>query len=170
MHGEFGVMSGIGAWILSILGIVVIGVVIDLILPSVKMNRYVKSVFAAVTVLVIVLPLPALVKNGCSSQNFIWNEDIPLQENYLEYTATIRKNSLMKGLRAALESEGITLGEADLKGDFSGSVPVIEEVSINLSQVVIVGQSEHINKYALIRNKVSAFLAVDEEVVRIYEQ
>ena len=69
-----------------------------------------------------------------------------------------------------LESEGITLGEADLKGDFSGSVPVIEEVSINLSQVVIVGQSEHINKYALIRNKVSAFLAVDEEVVRIYEQ
>ena len=58
-------MSSVGAWILSILGIVVIGAVIDLVLPSGRMNKYVKSIFSAVTILVIILPLPNLVKNGC---------------------------------------------------------------------------------------------------------
>ena len=78
-------MSAVGAWILSILGIVVIGAVIDLVLPSGRMNKYVKSIFSAVTILVIILPLPNLVKNGCGADGFIFDKDIELNENYLQY-------------------------------------------------------------------------------------
>ena len=162
-------MSALGGWILGILGIVVIGAVIDLVLPSGRMNKYVKSVFAAVTVLVVILPLPNLLKNGCSADEFIPNIKVETDDKYLEYTQNIKKNYIIKGLKAALSNDGITLGEMSIEGDFSSVAPVITAVKINLSQVVIVGQSEHINKYELLRSKVCRYLSVDEDVVAIYE-
>ena len=68
-----------------------------------------------------------------------------------------------------MQQDGITLGEVSVSGDFSGAAPVISEVKINLSQVVIVGQSEHINKYELIRSKVSQYLSLDKDAIVIYE-
>lgn len=162
-------MSALGGWILSILGVALIGAVVDLVLPSGRMNKYVKSVFAAVTVLIVILPLPNLVKNGCRKENFIFGEDVPLQEEYLDYAATIRKNALLKGLRAAMESEGITLGDVQIEGDFTGNVPVVEKVRINLQQVVMGGQTEHIHKYTTVRTKAAKYLAVDEDVIELYE-
>ncbi len=163
-------MSALGGWILSILGVAVIGAVIDLILPSGRMNKFVKSVFAAVTVLIIILPLPHLLKNGCRTDGFLWEQDVPLQDDYLNYTAAIKKNALLKGLRAAMEADGITLGDIEITGDFSGNAPVIEKVRINLSQVVMAEQWEHIHKYTTVRTKVAEYLAVDEDVVELYEQ
>lgn len=162
-------MSGLGAWILSILGIVVIGAVVDLVLPSGRMNKYVKSIFAAVTVLVIVLPLPNLLKGGCKTDELLWNKDVELQDTYLEYAADLKKKALLSGLRAALQADGITLGDAELIGDFTQITPEIAEVKINLSQVVIVGQSEHIHKYTLVREKVAEYLSVDKDVIDLYE-
>ena len=163
-------MKAIGAWILTILAVAVIGAVIDLVLPGGRMNKFVKSVFGAVTVLLIVLPLPNLVKNGCSVGEFLPNNSVEIQEDYLEYVSNIKKNSLIKGLCAALTEDGITLGDVELDGDFSGSTPEITAVKINLSQVVIVGQSQHINMNELIRSKVSQYLAVDKGVIYFYEQ
>ncbi|MCI8595974.1 MAG: hypothetical protein HFE35_04040 [Clostridia bacterium] len=162
-------MKALGGWVLSILGIVVIGAVIDLVLPSGRMNKYIKSVFAAVTVLIVILPLPSLVKNGCSPDGFLLGENVQLQDKYISYTEELKKKSLIGGLKSALESDGIKLGDIEIDGDFSAAAPEIKSVRINLSQVVIVGQSEHINKYELLRNKVSLYLAVDKDVIAIYE-
>lgn len=163
-------MSAVGAWILSILGVVIIGVIIDLVLPNGRMNKYIRSVFSTVTVLIIIFPLPNLLKNGCNTSDFIYNDTVILQENYIEYTAQMKKRALLRGLVSALQEDGISVREIELEGDFTQVVPIIEKVSINLSQVVIVGQSEHINKYKLIQSKVSAYLAIDEDIIRIYEQ
>jgi len=51
-------------WVIGILAVVILGVVVDLLLSEHKMGKYVKSVFAAVTILVIILPLPSLLRNG----------------------------------------------------------------------------------------------------------
>lgn len=163
-------MKFFSGWILSILGIVIIGAVIDLILPSGRMNKYIKSVFAAVTALVIILPLPNLVKNGCSTEGFIFNDNLQLQENYLDYVAKIKSNSMIKGLKETLKNDGITLGDVTIEGDFTLPSPILNKVKINLSQVVIVGQSEHIHKYELIQDKVSQYLSVSKEIIYCYEQ
>ncbi len=162
-------MKALGGWVLSILGIVVLGAVIDLILPSGRMNKYIKSVFAAVTVLIVILPLPSLVKNGCSPDGVLLGENVQLQDKYINYAEELKKKSLINGLKSALEADGIKLGEVYVEGDFSLAAPEIKSVKINLSQVVIVGQSEHINKYELLRNKVSLYLAVNKDVIAVYE-
>ncbi|MDE7394811.1 MAG: hypothetical protein K2M95_01660, partial [Clostridiales bacterium] len=118
---------------------------------------------------IVILPIPNLVKNGCDIKNFSLGSDLELQDDYLSYTNEIKKKALVDGLRAALLDDGITLGDTEIEGDFSAAVPVITAIRINLSQVVIDGQSAHINKYQLVADKVSQYLAVSKDIVRFYE-
>ena len=51
-------------WIMSITGIIVFGVLLDVVLPHGKTAKYIKGIFAVLVVYVIVSPLPKLVKSG----------------------------------------------------------------------------------------------------------
>ena len=53
-------MSG---YILSILGIVIAGVVIDVILPAGTINKYIKSIFSIFVVAVIISPVVKFISN-----------------------------------------------------------------------------------------------------------
>ena len=162
-------MSGLAAWILSILGVVIIGSIIDLLLPSGKMNKYIKVVFSTVTVLIIILPLPSLFKNGCSADNIFFTEDITIDESYINKIDDYKKESVIKGLKEALSNDGIILKDVYIEGDFSDIVPDIKYVRINFADVVIERDYPHINKYELIRNKVTEYLVIDKDAVSIYE-
>lgn len=51
------------AWIMSIVGIVVIGVLIDVLTPEGESNKYVKGVYALIVVLVIASPITKAFKS-----------------------------------------------------------------------------------------------------------
>ena len=57
-------MTFISGWIMSILGIVVLGTTVDLLMTKSRMKNIIRSVFATVSVLVIITPLPSLIRNG----------------------------------------------------------------------------------------------------------
>ena len=46
------------SYILSIVGIVFLGVLVDVIMPDGEMNKYVKGVFSIIALCVIINPLP----------------------------------------------------------------------------------------------------------------
>lgn len=48
-------------WILSIVGIICLGILIEIVLPQGKTTKYIKGVFSLVVILVIVSPLPKLI-------------------------------------------------------------------------------------------------------------
>ena len=50
----------LSSWVLTIVGMVVLSVIGDIILPQGKISKTVKGVFAFITVLVIASPLPEL--------------------------------------------------------------------------------------------------------------
>lgn len=158
------------AWILSILGIVAVGAVVDLVLPSGRMNNYIKAIFAAVTVLVIVLPLPSLIKSCTgSSDTDIFDSEIVLDENYLDYALGIKLGYLENGVQKALENEGIRGAVVTLGGEAQGAQIKVTNAEINLSQVVIDENLAHINKYELVEKLVTEYLQLDKGAVKIYE-
>jgi len=55
------------AWILSIVGIMFIGVIIEIIMPEGKTNTFIKSMFAIVFMYVVMSPIINLIKDA----NFI---------------------------------------------------------------------------------------------------
>ena len=63
-------MSGIGAWLLSIIGIIIIGNLIELILPDSNISKYVKSIYSFIVVFVIINPIIGLFNNTIDL--FIW--------------------------------------------------------------------------------------------------
>ena len=50
----------LSAWVLSIVGIVVLTLMVDIIIPEGKTGKYIKGVFAMLTVFVIAMPLPKI--------------------------------------------------------------------------------------------------------------
>ena len=164
-------MSAISAWIMSILGIVIIGTLIDLILPSGRISKYIKSIFATVTVLVIVVPIPNLIKNNFnpSGGNLITPE-FTLDENYLAYTDKVKMRYLAKGLEEKLAEDGLHNVSVEIDGKFGdGNSPVINLVKVNLQNLVIDEDIRHINKYELIRDLVTTYLNVERGAVIINE-
>lgn len=159
----------ISAWILSILGIVIVGALVDLLLPSGRMNKYVKSVVAAITVLIIVLPLPGLIKNNFKFDGGIMKDDTKLDESFIDYVTRAKLSYLESGLIEALNKEGIRGVTAVIKGDFKDNKINIKSVTINLQNVVIDDDLQHINKYELLEKMVTKFLNVDKGVVIINE-
>lgn len=163
-------MSAFTAWIMSILGIVVVGTIVDLILPVGRMNKYVKSVFASVTVVIIVLPIPGLIKNGFKFDgDYIFDSNFVLDENFLEYSKDFKLNYIEKGLDKVFSDAGIHGAGIEIEGEVSGTDIKITQVKINLSNVVIDEKIQHINKYELIDKLVTENLKVDKEVVSVYE-
>lgn len=57
----------LSAWVLSIVGIVVLTLMVDIIIPEGKTGKYIKGVFAMLTVFVIAMPLPKF-----SIRSLIW--------------------------------------------------------------------------------------------------
>ncbi len=49
------------AWIMSIVGVICLGVLIEIVLPDGKITKYIKGAFSLVVILVIVSPLPSLI-------------------------------------------------------------------------------------------------------------
>ena len=56
------------SWILNIVGIVFIGVIIEIILPDGKSNTFIKHIFNIFMLFVIVAPITKIVNNGLSYQ------------------------------------------------------------------------------------------------------
>lgn len=51
----------IGAWILSVVGVICLGIMLEIVLPDGKTTKYIKGTFSLLVVLVIASPLPSLI-------------------------------------------------------------------------------------------------------------
>ncbi len=163
-------MKAVTAWILTILGIVLIGALVDLVLPAGRMNKFLKSLFATLTVCVIVLPLPGFLKNGFNfNADKLIQPDFAIDEKYLESAEKIKMSYLAKGLKKQLEEDGYKNLEIEIVGSFKDNNLVVSSVKINIANLVIDSGLSHINKYEQIEKSVTQYLDIDKGAVVIYE-
>lgn len=74
------------AWIISIVGVICLGVLLEIVLPEGKTAKYVRGAFSLLVLFVMISPLPALINKD-------WSEDISadwlkLDEGYVSSTYT----------------------------------------------------------------------------------
>ena len=154
-------MSG---YILSILGIVLLGVIIDVIVPSGSINKYIKSVFSIFVVAVIISPVIKFIsnKNGIKLNYSNYEMDKKLIEYIFEKRTENEENKIEK----YLQEEGFD--KVDININFSINNNELEYISceINLTKLVISADKQHINKYEFIKGTVKDFTNLtDEEIV-----
>ncbi len=118
-------MNSVSMWILSVAGIVVISVLLELVLPEGQINKYVKSIFSFIVLLVIILPLPKLFNKDFSIDNIFQSQEVSLQEDYL-HELNISKLSAIK---LSLDDEFEDMGYGNIEISISASV-LQEELEI----------------------------------------
>ena len=156
------------SWIMSILAVVALKLIADLLLGSKRMGKFVSAIFASLTILIIVAPLPNILRNGIGGDNILFVPGIEVDDSYLEYANRLRLGSLERGVKETLSKEGYNGVEVEIKGEFNDEIK-ITSVLINLSNLVMDEKVVHINKYEAITRLVSGYLGVDEGVIVIYE-
>ena len=162
-------MTSIVTWLISILSIVLVGTVADLLLANNRMGKYVKSVFASLTILVIILPLPNLIRNGINfDTSFIFNNEIVLDNSFLDYANRVRLSSLARGVESQLAADGVRGGQVSIIGTASNTLIEIDSVRINIENVVIDGIMGNINRSEHVANLVMGYLNIERGRIIIY--
>ena len=163
-------MNPIIGWITGILSVVLLGTLIDLLLGEKKIGKYIKSVFAAVTILVIIMPIPSIIQNGIDFNNsFIFQNDFVLDESFLEFSQRVRLNALASGVERQLESDGVGGARVSITGSVEQIAEInIELVRVNLENAVIQPNHAHIHKYELTKDLVSRYLNIERGRIIVY--
>lgn len=139
-------------YVLSIVGIVVAGVLIDIIVPSGTLNKYIKGVYSIFVIAVLISPITKLMHKA---KNFtIQYEEYAINENLLNYIGKMQTSALENDIEKILTDDGFS--NTDITLTFSIENDLLKYVSckINLKKLVISTDKQHINKYEYIKGVV----------------
>ena len=153
-------------YLLSIIGVVVLGVLVDIVLPKGEMSKYIKSFFGIFTVLVIISPVPKLLNSNYDFSQLFYNQaSTTIDKDFVEVT----NKKIVEQLEITVEKNCEKIGYMGVKCEIESILEenklVIKKVIINLKNLVISQNMVHINKYTEIVQAVKQVINVDKEQI-----
>lgn len=129
------------AWIIGIVGVICLGVLLEILLPEGQTGKYVKGAFSLMVVFVIVAPLPSVAK---ALEN--WQPtygDMAVDEDFLEETTEYGEERAARALESALNAKGYV---SEVKVVImSGSLSEFDEIVVTVRLPVLA--EEETNKH-----------------------
>ena len=154
-------------YILSILGIVIVGILIDIIIPSGAINKYIKSVYSVFIVAVIVMPI---VKFFNKNKDFVIHyQDYEISDKLLNYISNKQVQELESRIEFELDSSGFKEIDIILKFEIKDNQLFYNSCVVNLENLVIESNSQHIISYDYIKEVIIKHTNLTEEVIVINE-
>ena len=159
------------AWVLSLIGIVLISCVITIILPDGRLGKVIKGICSLVITLVIIYPL--LSKDSINSV-FVLDDNniqIDVQEEYVNYVFESRAEQTINEIINLIENKGVKDVICDVGYEkYNGNNNfTINFILINLNNAVIISDKEHILVIEEIISIVSQQFDLDKNKIVIYE-
>lgn len=164
-------MSALAAWITAIFVAVVIAIGAELLFSDTRMSKFIRSVTAIVILLVIVMPIPALVKNEFSiGGDDTAENNMKLDESFIGFVDEKRINAVEAALVGELKNAGISGAAVKITRAGNGEKTKIVQVEINLADSVIDEKLGHINMNELAVTTVCKYLNIEKSKVVVYGQ
>jgi len=138
-------------------------VIIDIIVPSGTINKYIKSVYSIFVVAVLLSPIMKFLK---SSENISLNySEYEISESLLNYIHKKQVEETENNVETELSNEGFA--NINIKIDFSSknNELLFNSCTVFLENVVIDLDKQHINKYEFIREVVNKHTNLTHEVI-----
>lgn len=162
-------MESISAWILSIAGICMLSVIIDLVIPEGKTNTIIKNVFSYAIVLVVILPLPKLFKNNTDLNDLFSPVDFPMQDNYIYNVNQAKLDKWTQDINDDLVNGGIYGAVVSISANIFERNMEINAVYVDLYNVVISNENKNINIKTEVVRVVLNYINIKEDKVIFYE-
>ncbi len=135
-------MSSISSWVLSIAGIVCISVIIEIIMPEGQMNKYIRGVLSFIIILVIISPLPNLLKAKDINVNPTINQ-IGIQQEFIDNFNIAKKDAYESDLSKLMENIGYGDVSFELNLKTDGEKYYFDKLFVDLSKLVIKENAQH---------------------------
>ncbi len=162
-------MSALSAWITAIFVAVVVTVGAELLFSDTRMSKFIRTVTATVTLLIIVAPLPSLIKNGgTSSGSNALDYCQQLDDGYINFVTGKRLAAVESALEAELGKAGISGAKTEITAKTTDGETEIVQVKINLADSVIDEKLGHINMNELAVTTACKYLGIDKSKVVAY--
>lgn len=157
-------MSG---YILSILGIVIVGVLVDIVVPSGTINKYIKSIYAIFVLAVILSPVIKFLSNTHDINVNITGYEI--NEDLMNYINTNKIKSLETNIENKLKDEGFDGIDIKINYSIESNELMINSCTVNMQNLVMSSDKQHINKYEFIIEVVREYTNLAAEEIIFYE-
>lgn len=150
-------------WLLSIIGIIFLGVMIDILYPHGKTNAFCKSIFGVFSMFILISPILNLdvKKLENSSNDYISEQLLMSLESSKENVYKLKIESLLK----SNEIEGVNV---EIQGNSEDNGFIIENIYLDVSEIVLTKNLTNINKYKVITNIILESVEIDPERIIIY--
>ena len=142
-------MNEVSRYILTIAGVILISIVVELVLSEGQMNRYIKSILSFFIIAVIIAPLPNLLSNE-NMTNIFENASYELQDDFIYKNNQIRIDALEKDILKELNEDGYKNLEIEIEcKDMLASSLEYSKVSLDVSNVLFENDAEIKDKLEL---------------------
>ena len=156
-------------WILCLTGVIILTTIFYLIMPSGKTNTLIKGVFSLICILVLVQPITSL-KNGKLGELTFKEVEINLDNEYLSFVYSKKLENIEKDCQNILKKEGLYTENVLVEFEENQFLEYkIIEIKINLKELVIEDENEHINKIDRARSSISKYFGIEKSDVIFYE-
>ena len=148
------------SWLISIVGVVFLGVMVDIITPEGKTNNFIKSIFAIIVFYIIVTPII----NLFDSEHSWAIEDVALQDSYLESVSGTKIDTLEIELQKLIMDKGYECF-VEIDGSMYGNSISINNITVFLPDNVLNEGDKHINNCKVITQLIKEKVGVEEDEI-----
>ena len=149
-------------WLLSIVGIIFLGILLDIVYPNGRTNAFCKGIFGIFSVFVLVSPILKIDFNSVfNNESYV---DVELSENI----TNAQKDYYKLKIESILKSHEIIGLDVELDGIMEDNCFNIENIYIDTTQIVLTENLTNINKYEVIREIILESIEIDSERIIIY--
>ena len=137
-------ISSISSWVLSIAGVICLSTISQFILPEGQMSKYVKGIFSFIILLIIVSPLPKILKQEIDfSKIFDYKETIKVDEDYLYQLNLDKLNYFKNEIEQEIKKHGYDNVEVYINCNIKDKKMKFKSITVDLKNLVIRENSEH---------------------------
>ena len=154
-----------GEWLVGIVGIISLGLLLEILLPEGQTSKYVRGAFSLLVILVVISPIPKLLGGEYNLDLTGVNYDIDL--DYVQQASSQYTNIIEDNVENVLKEQGInSVVEIVVK---DGSVKDVDFVLIKIFLSRIDENQE--NTYiTMSKDTVSKYLSIDKNDVEVSVQ
>lgn len=148
-------------WLLSVIGVVFIGVLFDILYPNGKTNKLCKSIFGIFATFIMISPIFNVDINSVFEGVV---EDSVLLENINQ----AKEDTYKRMIESHLNDVGIVGVSVEIDGYLDYSEFVIKNVYVDTVNLVLTENITNINKYEVIANEVVSVVEIPSERIIVY--
>lgn len=154
-------------WILSLVGIVFLGVMLDVIAPNGKSNNFIKSIFGLLVILTLINPIKNLItinlNDKISDDIIATNSELTL---YINNAWVEQKNLKINNKLIESNIMGVNV---NICGNLFEKNFVVDYVYVDISNLVLTDEITNINKYEKIEEIILEQIEIEKERIIFYE-